>query len=1121
MIPKQIEKLRTALASGEIPPRLPVIVASFVGLIIVAAILVFQSQKERIRSGRSEDLAAISRLKAAHIATWYAERMGDAMLLSHTAHWRDSSRAYLATRSGAEMSHLREHMRDIVRHYGYADIIITDAAGTVLFGVDDPIPHMCSYVRTLIARAVRENTVLFSDIYRCPDDGDIFCDFIVPLSGAIAAPGPVSTCAVIRVDPRAFLFPLIQEWPTPSETAETLLVRRDGDDVLYLNELRHRKVTALSLRNPINRPALPTAMAVRGVTGIVEGMDYRGVEVLADLRGIDGTPWHLVSKVDISEVYRSVRVLFWMILVIGTLVIAGTLSIAGYWWKRRSANYFRRQYEAEVRLRALRFHYEYLTRYANDIIVLGDENLRIIEANDRAVEVYGYSRKELFEMDVHALRAPESATGLEDQVAAVTRDGGSVYETVHRRKDGSTFPVEVSARLIEVLEKRFYQAIIRDISERKRIENALWESQRMYATLVSSLPGFVYRCRNDRKWTMAFISDGCYAITGYTPEDFIDNRTIAFNDIVEHERRDELWSKWQDALSAREEFEDSYRIITKSGLYRWVWERGRGVFADSGELLFLEGFITDVTALKESESNLQKATERFQTAFEYAPTGMTITGTDGRFIDCNTAFCAMLGYTREELAGIPFNDITHPDDRDISREQLLRVIAGTIDSAIFEKRYLHKSGAVIWVLLSAALVKTPDPQDSYCIAHMIDITQRKRAEDQLRLDEMRFSALYELGRMQNTSEKDIIDFALEEGVRLTGSEVGYAHFIEDDQVSLELFTWSRAALERCTAEKMRHYPVESAGIWADSLRTKRVVFHNDYPNHPDRKGYPEGHFPVMRHMSVPVLDGDRVVLVAGVGNKAEPYDESDALQLELLMDGMWKVVQRTRSDERIRASLREKEILLKEVHHRVKNNMQVIASMINLQFRDFEKTLARLTPGDISRDLQGRIRSMAMIHEKLYQSGSFTSVNFGDYARNLGAALFRSYQMDETRVKLAIDAADVPLGVDAAIPCGLILNELISNALKYAFPDGSRGAITVVLRPDEGGGYRLTVADDGVGLPDSVDIANIDTLGLRLVVILAEQIEGTLSLSRDGGTACTIVFRRSGLDERGGTDSIR
>ncbi|HPI23656.1 MAG TPA: sensor histidine kinase, partial [Spirochaetota bacterium] len=125
---------------------------------------------------------------------------------------------------------------------------------------------------------------------------------------------------------------------------------------------------------------------------------------------------------------------------------------------------------------------------------------------------------------------------------------------------------------------------------------------------------------------------------------------------------------------------------------------------------------------------------------------------------------------------------------------------------------------------------------------------------------------------------------------------------------------------------------------------------------------------------------------------------------------MWKVVQRTRSDERIRASLREKEVLLKEVHHRVKNNMQVIASMINLQFRDFEKTLARLTPGDISRDLQGRIRSMAMIHEKLYQSGSFTSVNFGDYARNLGAALFRSYQMDETRVKLAIDAADVPLG---------------------------------------------------------------------------------------------------------------
>jgi PAS domain S-box-containing protein len=159
------------------------------------------------------------------------------------------------------------------------------------------------------------------------------------------------------------------------------------------------------------------------------------------------------------------------------------------------------------------------------------------------------------------------------------------------------------------------------------------------------------------------------------------------------------------------------------------------------------------------------------------------------------------------------------------------------------------------------------------------------------------------------SEKEITDFALEEGVRLTNSQIGYLHFINEDQLSLQLFTWSKEVYRQCYAEKNSHYPLEQAGVWVDCVRQRRSVIHNDYQNLPDKKGYPIGHIHVVRHLSVPVLDGDRVVAVAGVGNKTEPYDETDARQLSLFMNGMWALLQRKRAElalQRLNAELEQR-----------------------------------------------------------------------------------------------------------------------------------------------------------------------------------------------------------------------
>jgi two-component sensor histidine kinase len=205
--------------------------------------------------------------------------------------------------------------------------------------------------------------------------------------------------------------------------------------------------------------------------------------------------------------------------------------------------------------------------------------------------------------------------------------------------------------------------------------------------------------------------------------------------------------------------------------------------------------------------------------------------------------------------------------------------------------------------------------------------------------------------------------------------------------------------------------------------------------------------------------------------------------------------------ERIQASLQEKEVLLQEIHHRVKNNLQVISSLLNLQATRLGDSRAI----DALRDSQDRVRSMALVHEKLYQSPDLAQIDFADYTRALTRSLFGSYRDHVPGIALRTQIDDTLMSVDIAIPCGLILSELVSNALKHAFPDGRSGEIIISLRAQEGSRV-LTVADDGVGLPQEMEVLHPESLGLELVNTLATQLDGTLTWEREGGTTCMVTF---------------
>lgn len=215
------------------------------------------------------------------------------------------------------------------------------------------------------------------------------------------------------------------------------------------------------------------------------------------------------------------------------------------------------------------------------------------------------------------------------------------------------------------------------------------------------------------------------------------------------------------------------------------------------------------------------------------------------------------------------------------------------------------------------------------------------------------------------------------------------------------------------------------------------------------------------------------------------------------------VTERRKAEDRLQASLREKEILLQEIHHRVKNNMQVISSLLNLQSKHLSDPVAV----EMFQECQHRIRTMALVHESLYKSSDLSKIEFGSYLRSLASHLLHFNEVDTRRIRLATALEEVYLDIQTAIPSGLIANELLSNAMKHAFPGKRSGTIELALRPLPEGSYLLSVKDDGIGFPEGIDIRKAESLGLQIVSSLIDQVDGRLEILRENGTEFRIVFQ--------------
>jgi PAS domain S-box-containing protein len=512
----------------------------------------------------------------------------------------------------------------------------------------------------------------------------------------------------------------------------------------------------------------------------------------------------------------------------------------------------------------------------------------------------------------------------------------------------------------------------------------------------------------------------------------------------------------------RGEFEDTgmeYRIVRPDGLTRWIWTRAFPVRDRSNKIYRIAGICQDITRQKWAWETLRESEERYRLLAENARDMISRHNPDGVFLYASPASRALLGYKPEDLLGRSLVEFIHPEDL----HQLLSRHTSLAEAFAAEAvgyRARKADGTYAWIETSVRQVRSLGSDTVNELAAVTrDITERKEREETLRRFEFIANTSHELMALIN---RDYIHEAANDAychvLGKSRSEV-VGHSLASVWLPDTFAAAIKAPLEQCFAGKEGQYEV-----WCSVPEGGRRCF--------DIR-----HYPYVNYRG----DVTHVVVIA--------LDTTSRKMVEEQTQGM----------------LKEKEVLLKEIHHRVKNNLQIISSLLNLQLNVITNAETR----ELIRESQNRVRSMALIHEKLYQSDNLGQISLEEYLRSLTRDLFRSYGIGGVNLKLEID--DIRLDVDTAVPCGLIVNELVSNALKYAFPAGREGQIHLRCGLVSKNQVALSVADNGVGLPDDMNLRTSSTLGFQLVHMLVKQLRGTLDIVKNGGTTFMITFPLKGI----------
>jgi PAS domain S-box-containing protein len=678
------------------------------------------------------------------------------------------------------------------------------------------------------------------------------------------------------------------------------------------------------------------------------------------------------------------------------------------------------------------------------ILDLPQSDHLVLESTFRDL-IHTQDREQLLKWDHDALA---KRSNLDYEFRIILRDGTirwlHQYAQVTYAEDGSPL------RMLGTLQ---------DITEHKLDEEALRASEARFVTIFNSSPNPIALARlSDNR--MMDVNSAWEKLTGWKKDEAIGKNPSELN----------LWSD----LSEREHL---VALVKERGAIQGIEIRSRirsGATLHqlmSAEFVTLQGepcllsITQDITERKRTEEALRESESLYRSLVETSPDSIMFADLEGKVITANQPALDVLGYPNlESIVGKSTFNFIAPIDRERSMQNALLVLEkGSISNV--EYLIQRRDGSTFPGELSVALVRDAVGKPRGFIAITHDLSEHKQAEQALRDSETLYRSLVD------TSPDAIVFTSLDGKVLMT------------NQKTLDMSGFSGSQFFTGTNMVDFFAPEDQANVIARiaTLFEQGAISNTEY-----RLIHQKGHAVPVEISSALVRDAD--------GNPRG--------FLGVIRD----ITERKRQEDQRAASLREKETLLKEIHHRVKNNLQIISSLLNLQ----TEYIRDPRTAEVLLDSQNRVRSMALVHERLYRSEDIARVNFAEYLEELTIQLGRAYPIGHM-ARFEIEATGIFLEPDTAVPCGLIVNELISNSLKYAFTKFDKvvtPCIQIRMEQFKAGGMVLSVRDNGTGLPEEFSLGKTSTLGLQLVNGLARQLGGTVEFANDHGAWFTVSFPR-------------
>jgi PAS domain S-box-containing protein len=860
---------------------------------------------------------------------------------------------------------------------------------------------------------------------------------------------------------------------------------------------------------------------------------------------------------------------------------------------------------------------------------------KFIEVNEVACRMLQYTREELLELGPLDFVTGYHSRPLEEITGELLSTGHAIFETEHRRKDGTIIPVEINTHVVSLHARRMVVSTVRDITARKRVEEALRQNRLQLANAMDL--SHIVNWEFDVADGMFTFDDRFYSLFGTTAEREGGHRMSAEIYAREFVHPDDIPGVGEEIRKLLATRDPNYRgqmehrIIRRDGEIRTIIARYAPVMDAQGKVIRTFGANQDITERKRIEDALRNSEQILEGILNAIPVRVFWKDKELNYLGCNTSFARDAGFEKpEEIIGRDDYSMGWRDQAELYRADDRKVIESGIPKFMIEEPQTTPAGETIYLLTSKLPLFDARGDAIGILGTYLDITERKRAEEALRESRQIFAdiisflpdptfvidaggrvlawnraienisgvtsadivgkgnfeySLWQYGKrrpilidlVQNPdkdygrvgyrgilleghtimAETDFIHAekkitlslvasplldqegkiigaieSMRDITRIKETEAELAHInvhleslVKERTHALEVEVAQRRNAEQKVRDTLRHtrnvieanpdlmvvldgngiitdvnaVAEQMTGLPRDTLvGTAYVTYLVDSHSASDnfarllREGILNDIPYEVRHIdgrTTPILTNARV-------------QRNEAGAVEYVIASGHDITRQKKDAEAIKASLEEKIILLREVHHRVKNNLQIIISLNNLQLREVQDPKLK----QFLNETKNRVRAMSLVHEKLYQSDSLSHIDLAEYLRYLASQLFSYYSTDSRRVKLVVDMGKAAIDINTAIPIGLIVNELISNALKYAFP-GDREGTLVVSGGLEGQLLTISVKDDGIGMPPGYDWKNAKSLGLRLVNILADQIDGTVAMTGDQGTTFIITVR--------------